>query len=283
MRRLLVALCLFGFVSNASAQDFDMPTLRGTSPFIPATPKYTRWAGFYFGGQAAQSSAGMDFSGATQQLITYLLRTTVLENTQHPSEWGVLGKSNPTGSSFGGFVGYNVQFSDVIVGLDVHYNSSSFNGVAPVTPITRAVAAGGNNYLVTVDGAASMSITDYGAARFRAGWVVSNFLPYATLGVAVGRADITRSANVSGVENPPAGYPVTPCGPPLNNCVPFSFSTAEGKKGAFLYGWSAGLGVDVLLMPNLFVRGEFEYTSFVEIQGIQAQIGTARVGAGLKF
>ena len=256
-----------------------MPTLRGTSPFIPAAPKYTRWAGFYVGAQGGQSSAGMDFSGATQQLIAYLLRTTALENQQHPSEWGVLGKSNPTGSSFGGFVGYNVQFSDVIVGLDFHYNTSSFNGVAPVTPITRAVSAGGNSYLVTVDGAASMSITDYGAARFRAGWVVGNFLPYATLGAALGRADITRSANVSGQENP-----ATPCGPSaVNNCVPFSFSTTEGKKGAFLYGWSAGLGVDVLLMPNFFVRGEFEYTSFVEIQGIQAQIGTARVGAGLKF
>ena len=39
-----------------------------------------------------------------------------------------------------------------------------------------------------------MRITDYGAARLRGGWVVGNFLPYATLGVAVGRANITRSA-----------------------------------------------------------------------------------------
>ena len=38
-----------------------------------------------------------------------------------------------------------------------------------------------------------------------------------------------------------------------------------------------------MLMPNFFVRGEFEYISFAKAQGILAQIGTARVGAGVKF
>ena len=38
-----------------------------------------------------------------------------------------------------------------------------------------------------------------------------------------------------------------------------------------------------MVMPNFFVRGEFEYIGFTEAQGIQAHIGTARVGAGFKF
>ena len=46
-------------------------------------------------------------------------------------EWGVLGKANPSGSSFGGFVGYNTQWSDVIVGIDLHYNRSDFFANAP--------------------------------------------------------------------------------------------------------------------------------------------------------
>src|SRR5262245_1450709 len=131
MRSLLVALCLFGLVSHAGAQDFDMPTLRGSSPFIPAKPQYARWAGFYIGGQAAHGSAGMDFTGATQDLIAYLLRTTALENSQRPSEWNVLGKENPTGSSFGAFMGYNTQWSNIVVGLEAHYNSSNFFSKAP--------------------------------------------------------------------------------------------------------------------------------------------------------
>jgi opacity protein-like surface antigen len=279
MRRCLVALCLLAFATQTQAQDFEMPTLRGSSPFIPAAPKYTRWAGFYAGGQVGQSSTEMNFKDATQDLIAYLLRTTALENEQRPSEWGVLGKANPSGISYGAFVGYNVQFSDVIVGVDLHYNRSDFFANAPVTPISRAVSAGGNTYNITVEGAASMHVTDYGAARLRAGWIVNNFLLYGTGGFAVGRANITRSARVFGQENPN-----TPCGPAaVNTCVAFDYSTSESKNGHFIYGWSAGAGVDVMLMPNFFVRGEIEYMSFTEAQGIKLDIGTARVGAGVKF
>src|SRR4029079_15459005 len=106
MRRwFVVALSLLGSAAQAFAGDFDVPTLRGTTAFIPAPPTYTRWEGFYFGGQVGQSSAGMNFAGATQSLIASLLRTTALERQQAPSEWGVLGHSDTSGTSYGGFVG----------------------------------------------------------------------------------------------------------------------------------------------------------------------------------
>jgi outer membrane immunogenic protein len=278
MRRSLVALCLLAFVTPTNAQDFDTPTLRGTSPFIPAAPKYTRWAGFYGGGQIARSSSEMDFEDATRDLIAYMLRTLALENERHPSQWGVLGKANPSGMNYGVFVGYNVQFSDVIFGFDLHYNRSNFFANAPVTPISRGVSAGGNSYNVTISGSASMDITDYGSARLRGGWILDNFLVYGAVGLAVGRANITRSASVVGTETQPCSP--SPCVPVV---IPFAFSDSEAKNAAFLYGWSAGGGVDVMLMPNFFVRGEFEYISFTKAQGILAQIGTARVGAGFKF
>lgn len=279
MRRCLVALCLLAFATQTQAQDFDVPTLRGTSPFIPAAPKYTRWAGFYAGGQVARSSVEMDFAGATEPLVAHILRNTALENEERPSEWTVLGKSNPSGISYGVFVGYNVQFSDVIVGVDFHYNRSNFFASAPVTPIGRIVTLdSGLIYDLDITGAASMHITDYGAARVRAGWIVGNFLPYGTLGLAVGRANITRSANVSGTETVPCSP--QPCVPIVN---PFNYSASDVKNAHFIYGWSAGAGVDVLLMPNFFVRTEFEYMSFTEAQGIKVDIGTARVGAGFKF
>jgi outer membrane immunogenic protein len=286
MRRCLVALCLLAFVTQTlafvtqtNAQDFETPTLRGSSPFIPAAPQYTRWAGFYAGGQIGLSSTEMNFAGATEGLIASLLLATALENEHHPSRWSVLGKEYPHGISYGVFIGYNVQFSDVIVGVDFHYNKSDFSATALPTPVTRGVSAGGNGYALTIDGSASMQITDYGAARLRAGWIVNNFLPYGTLGLAVGRANITRSARAFGQENPNV-----PCGPsPVNNCVAFDFSTIDSKGGHFIYGWAAGAGVDILLMPNFFVRVEFEYMSFTKAQGIQADIGTARAGAAYKF
>jgi outer membrane immunogenic protein len=281
MRRSLVVLCLLAFMTQTHAQEFDVPTLRGSSPFIPAAPKYTRWAGFYAGGQIGQSSSEMNFAGATEPLVAHILRNTALEDQQRPSDWAVLGKANPSGRSYGLFAGYNVQFSDVIFGVDLHYNRSSFSANAPVTPIGRIVTVDGVEYDVDISGSASMRITDYGAARLRAGWVVNNFLPYGTVGLAVGRADITRSATVSGTQtvvctavNDPPG-----CGVPL----PFGNSISESKNGHFLYGWSAGGGMDVMLMPNFFVRGEIEFIWFAKAQGIVSQIGTARVGAGWKF
>ena len=67
--------------------------------------------------------------------------------------------------------------------------------------------------------------------------------------------------------------------------MPHSASpTSEAKNAHFIYGWSAGLGVDVMVMPNFFVRGEFEYVRLHRGPGHQgADLGTARVGAGVKF
>ncbi len=282
MRRWFVALWLIALTARAVAGEFEMPVLRGSTPFVPAAPTYTRWSGFYVGGQVGGNSTHMDFAGATESLIAYLLRTTALENEQHPSQWGVLGSADVTGTSYGGFIGYNSQWDDLIIGIDLHYNHGGFFANAPTNPIARAVSAGGNNYLVNITGNASMRITDFGAARLRAGWIFHNFLPYATFGFALGRADVTRSVTVSGAENPPAGYPTVPCDP-LAGCTEFSFSTSDAKTGRFIYGWAAGGGMDILVMPNVFVRAEYEYLNFAQLSGIKAQINSARIGAGLRF
>jgi outer membrane immunogenic protein len=51
----------------------------------------------------------------------------------------------------------------------------------------------------------------------------------------------------------------------------------------FFYGFSVGGGFDVALTPNIFVRGEFEYTQFAPISNITVSISTVRAGAGFKF
>jgi outer membrane immunogenic protein len=211
-----------------------------------------------------------------------MLRTTQLENEQRPSEWGVLGKASTSGPIGGAFVGFNTQWQDAILGLELNYNRSKFFTNAPVDPITRVTAAGGNVYLINLSGDASMRITDFGSLRVRAGWVFSNFLPYATIGVAAGRADVTRSAQVVGVENPPAGYPGVACRTEPR-CTEFSFSDSQVKNGAFMYGWALGGGIDMMIMPRFFVRAEYEYLWFTKVEGVQPEIHTARVGAGIKF
>jgi outer membrane immunogenic protein len=272
MRRLVVALGLIALTSGAVAGEFEIPTLRGSSPFAPAPPKYTGWGGFYAGAQLGYGSSLFDFADATKSLVAFALRELALENEQHPSEWQVLGSRTTGGSSVGGFAGYNSQWDDVILGVDVNYSRATFSANAPLAPITRATSAGGNSYLVNITGNASMNITDFGSARMRAGYVMSNFLPFATFGVAFGRANIARSATVSGTETTSGGV-----------VTPFSFTESETKNNAFIYGLSWGLGADILVLPNVFLRGEYEYVKFYDVSGIKSQVQTARVGAGFKF
>ena len=59
------------------------------------------------------------------------------------------------------------------------------------------------------------------------------------------------------------------------NCTEFDFSESESKKGAWIYGWSLGGGVDMMIMPRFFVRAEYEYLRFTKVEGIQAWITPA--------
>jgi outer membrane immunogenic protein len=284
MRRLFVALALTGLVTGASAGEFELPdgtpVLRGTSPYVPAPPTFRNWEGLYAGGQVGWGSAHINFKDATAPLAAFQLRELALENEQHVSQWQVLGMKDVGSSSIGGFIGYNMQFDDAVIGLDFHYSKTSFAATAPSFPIGRVTSAGGNSYDVTVNGAAAMSISDWGAIRARGGWVIGNIMPYATVGFAFGRADLSRSVSIVGEQNPPTPPAICATTP---TCVPFSFSQSEVKNNAWIYGYSVGTGVDFLIMPNVFLRAEYEYVSFAGVFNTKASINTGRVGAAFKF
>jgi len=285
MRRLLVALGLVASMSDALAGGFELPILRGSDGYAAAAPPVIHWSGFYGGGQVGYGFASMDFATSTQDLVAHMLRQLTLENEVRVSTWQVLGKRETHSSSYGGFFGYNNRWEDVILGFEFNYSRTDFSADAPMTPISIRTSAGGNDYDVTLTGGASMRITDLATIRARAGIAVENFLPYAMIGVAAGRADLARSATVTGQQNPPpATDPPTPCGPPATpTCVPFSFTESQSKTGAFIFGWSFGGGLDVMVMPNVFLRAEYEYVAFSPVWEIKANINTVRFGAGIKF
>ncbi len=284
MRRWLAGLALLGLITPALADDIDLPTLRGSEPFVPGPPAFTRWGGFYFGGDLSKSSTFFDFSNATRSLISYSLRQLTLEQEQTVSAWQVLGKSTNSSIGMGGFVGYNSQWDDLILGIEASYNRVGVAGVAPVNPLGIATTAGGNSYDVRLTGSGAMHIYDYVEARARAGWVVGSFLPYVSVGAVAGRADFTRTAEVSGIQNKFFPFDASQCpGAAHPTCAVFDFPSSETKKGAIVYGWSAGAGLDIMVMPNAFVRAEVEYVQFAPVSDIKAAIVSGRVGAGIKF
>src|SRR5262245_48507862 len=103
---------------GAAAADYGGGVLRGSSVYELGSPTYIRWGGAYVGGQAGFSQASADFSDSTKSLVAFVLRNLALEEEAVPSEWVVLGKSDQRALSFGGFVGWNSQWDDVVLGVE---------------------------------------------------------------------------------------------------------------------------------------------------------------------
>ena len=279
MHSVVYALALLALPTSAFAGDFDI--LRGTVPTY-------HWGGFYGGVQGGYSSSDMDFSGGVGPLVADVLRSSSLANDV--SDWAVLGTLSANKVNYGGFVGYNTEWEDVIIGFEANYNRPSLSG-ASSSSISRIfidnTAAPPNTsyqYAMTVTGSSSLHMTDVATFRVRAGWEAGRFLPYAFGGLAIGRADVAQTASVSGTRTATVTNPVdgsTTTGAPVAVDLPGPQTNAQ--QGMFTYGFAAGVGMDVALLPNVFARAEWEYVGFAPIDGTKANINSIRGGAGIKF
>src|ERR1700689_373737 len=114
MRWVIGALVALAVSPSAFAADLDI--LRGTEPVGPAN--FQNWSGFYAGGEFGYGNSSADFSKSTSSLVSYALRVTTLEADFAPSNWPVLGTGQDREMTFGGFVGYNTQWQDLILGIE---------------------------------------------------------------------------------------------------------------------------------------------------------------------
>jgi outer membrane immunogenic protein len=280
MRRLVVAVALIGFATSALAADYetDFPTLRGSTPYVPAPPRHTNWSGFYGGGQVGYSSTFMDFSRAGSGITAFDPNNTFTAPFGSVASLVNLGTDTHRAPSYGAFVGYNWQFDEVILGFEANYNHTNLFGSTSASRCYDAVLTGclpaitlgdGNDYNAMVTAAAAMRITDYGTTRLRAGWVNDYLMPYAMIGLALGRVEVSRYATATG----------TPTG------AGAAFTRTEGTFNSpmFAWGYSAGLGVDFLLLSNIFVRAEYEYVKFLLVSDVRSHIHNGRLGLGYKF
>jgi opacity protein-like surface antigen len=294
MRWVFCLLIVFGVASPALAADYDLPILRGTAmPVVPVAPvatvgpaTFTRWSGFYFGGAFSYGSATTDFATATRPLVAFSLQATSIEDQAHPSTFQVLGRGSAVAAGVGGFLGYNMQWQDLITGVEATYTHTNLNTTAASTAIARIFPALSSAVAVGANG--RMDLTDYGEARFRAGYVVGNLLPYGFIGMAVGRASYSVSAVTSVAQSnttPPANADFSCLGTGVStpNCSFFSFPASAGQDNALLYGYTVGGGLDWALTPNIFVRGEFDFVQFAPISNLSLAVISGRVGVGYKF
>jgi opacity protein-like surface antigen len=287
---LAFVLCGAGFARAADVSTLDDEILRGSyapppAP-LPAPAPRLDWGGFYFGGQLGYSSATVNYGDGLHAITNDLTK-----NLAVGSDIGslvTLGNDTAHHAGFGGFIGYNFPIDeDLILGAEVNYSmvnlSSSTTGSTNVLIHNDASAPAGHHffYNTTLTGNASVRIKDYAALRMRAGWAVEQFLPYAFVGGVVGRADYSVSGHlqfqetdIPDVTNPPTT--------PLTFAF-FDRSKTDSKTDAIAYGATAGLGLEVALLPNVFLRAEWEYVYFAPIHDIQVSINSGHVGLGLKF
>ena len=272
---LRVALAALALIAAAPAGAFaaDMPDLlRGSY-----TPAYARWDGFYAGGHVGYSAMSNNFGGATKDQVAFILRNTTLENEFSPSNWTVLGSSSTSSMHYGAFAGYNWQWDQLVLGIDVGYTHMSSMADSARETLGRIVTTTDKiQHDVTITAQSSIKLIDYAAFRGRAGYAFGQFLPYATLGFAVGRFNYANSATVSDAQTDVTTPPGTPLGT-------FVDSASDARDNTFQMGFVAGLGVDVQVMPNLFLRGEWELVDFWKVGGILSTVNSARAGLGMRF
>jgi opacity protein-like surface antigen len=191
-----------------------------------------------------------------------------------PNEWDILENQTTNGRSFGGFIGYNFQWDSLVVGVDAGYNKmSTLATSSAVVGFNRVVATSdGTAHNVLISGSASTRLIDYATLRMRAGYAFGQFMPYAILGGAVGRFDYSSAAVLSDTQTSGGGPPAT-----------FNASDSAAKNNAIVGGFVTGLGMDVALTPNVFLRGEWEFVGFAKVNGVNNTINTGRVALGVRF
>jgi len=273
MRGLLLAAAMLGTVSAAHAADMpDLPVLRGgfTDGLSSERPN---WQGYYVGGQAGYGSSDESFSGTNANMLAALLDHNVIQQMQ-VSQWNLgLGKQSSRATGYGGFVGYNAQWEDVVYGLEMSYLHGSYGGTSNAFKelVSGTTLSDGAFHDVAVTSSASIAISDLATFRGRAAYAWGCFLPYLFGGFALGKADISRTVVVNDA--------VSANGTSWTQLQPLSANDTQHNH--MIYGYTAGLGMDVNLVGGLFMRAEWEYIRFTS--QVDTSINTVRAGLGYKF
>jgi opacity protein-like surface antigen len=299
MRRFLLAVMVIGAASGAQAADLsDLPILRGSLPGGLSTAT-RNWDGWYAGGQVDYTTSDVDFSRSIAGLTNFIFRNSVLQ--QPTSQWSVLNKNHMQGTGFGAFVGRNLQWDDLVFGVEANYvylnslaSSSSHSLALGIVNPPGANPPPNHTYTynTTLVGAAALQIKDVLTLRGRAGWATGNFLPYVFGGLAIGRMDVARSVRTNVVlrddqtvtQTDQFGNTITFSLPPVFTPIPsLSQSNSERRTNSFVAGWTGGIGVEYMLWGSVFMRGEWEYIKFLSVKDTVVTMNSVRAGIGYKF
>jgi outer membrane immunogenic protein len=277
-----LAATLFGpmiGLQPAEAADFGNNALRGS---IQDPPAASLWDGFYFGGTGGYGAANMAPSNTAQNMVSKLLYGTEFQSASpSASSFVNLKKITTEAGSYGVFAGYNTTWDDVVLGVEADYTrtnlkaNSSFNVPGIIFPST-VLTSPQQFASFTENGADRTVITDIVTVRGRVGYAMGNFMPFATLGLAVAHGIRNTSVNVT------TSYALVAGGTPTPG-LGGTFTAAQGNQDRFAAGLAMGVGAEYAITANFFLRAEYEFLKFPSFGGTNIDLSIARAGAGVKF
>ncbi len=200
--------------------------------------------------------------------------------------------SRGRGASYGAFAGFNMQFDDVVLGVEADYTHTNLTTTSQYGIGRSMTTSGGNYETVVLNGLSKTEIQDYGTIRGRAGYAFGNFLPFVTGGFAIAQV---RFSDTVGVQN--YGYdnraytanqaltagsvrrspsPTTATAPstrisrsptrrPRRRCSDQAFpatTLVANDRVKTIGGVALGFGIDYAITPNVMLRGEYQYINF---------------------
>jgi outer membrane immunogenic protein len=251
MRGFLMAAVVFGAVSTAQAA--DLPILRGgfTDGYSSGHPN---WQGFYVGGQGSWGSQKSALPGVGDMQASFVTPAGVAPYlfATPPST------ANSLNGGYGAFAGYNLQYEDVVIGIEGNYIHDGFRATSAAGRVNPATATLVQSVTYSSE---TMRLSDFGSVRLRGAYMTGCFLPYIFVGAGFGDQTVDRAVSA---------FP-----PP----VAAAFMT--DSKDKLIYGYTAGAGFDVQLIGGVFGRVEYEYRRVTS--NLESIVNTVHIGLGYKF
>ena len=249
MRRFLLVAVMCGAAGVAQAADMpDLPFLRGGFTEGLSTTGST--------GKASMSAvrpptaaSDMKFTGADEDHAGELMdnrrskrqstsRNGRLGNGLAPMATAMAASSATTPNGAMSWSASKLNYTHGKFGGFQTGTMSRFFSVRPANVTSRMTASARRCRFPTI-----------GSLRVRGGLRVGSFLPYAFVGVALGQADIIRTARISAIRSIRLRA--------TDSKRAIRLSATDGQATAI---WSTaircGLGIDVMLVSGLFLRAE---------------------------
>jgi opacity protein-like surface antigen len=270
--------------SAAHAADLDLGPLRGTGQsygygYGADLGPVADWSGVYVGGFGGYGQSDFQNKNGVENLIYSVTRDSTLEQQFQVSRLLHLKSKDVRDTAFGGFVGYNYQIDEVVLGIEADYTATQLRGTSTDSIARRMSTSDGDTHQISLSGSAMAEIKSYGTARVRAGYTLGPLMPFVTGGVAIADIDTKNAATINWTQYTAGIQSAYICRGSLG--CPFPELTKT--KSTVAVGFTAGAGLDYMLTENIFLRGEYQYAFFNDFDGHKFNLNVVRGGAGVKF